>query len=261
MKISVVTVTYDCSDTIGDCLASVAAQSLTEREHIVIDAASTDGTLQVLRAHQAGLAGLVSEPDEGIYSGLNKGLARASGEAVGLLHGDDVYADTQVLARVANAFADPAVDAVYGDLEYVAKDDLGRVIRFWRAGAFQPSRLRRGWAPPHPTLFFRRAVYERFGLFDTRYRIAGDYDLMLRVLSQLSGQVVYLPQVLVRMRVGGTSNRSLRQVVRKSWEDYRALRANAVGGVGTLAWKNLSKVPQFVLRRRRGAAETRGQLT
>ncbi|MBK1633266.1 glycosyl transferase [Thiohalocapsa halophila] len=248
MKISVVTATYHCADTIGDCLGSVAGQSLAEREHIVIDGASTDGTLEVLRAHEAGLAALVSEPDDGIYSGLNKGLARASGEAVGLLHGDDVYADTHVLARVADAFADPAVDAVYGDLVYVAKDDLGRVIRYWRAGAFRPGRLRRGWMPPHPTLFLRRSVYERFGLFDTRYRIAADYDLMLRVLSQLSGRVVYLPQVLVRMRVGGASNRSLRQVMRKSWEDYQALRANGVGGVGALAWKNLSKVPQLFVR-------------
>jgi glycosyltransferase len=248
MKISVVTVTYDCVETIGDCLVSVAGQSFVDREHIVIDGASTDGTLKVLQARRHGLAALVSEPDEGIYSGLNKGLARARGEAVGLLHGDDVYADAEVLARVAEAFADPAVEAVYGDLVYVAKDDLGRVIRYWRAGEFQRARLRRGWMPPHPTLFLRRAVYERFGLFDTRYRIAADYDLMLRVLSQLSGRVVYLPQVLVRMRVGGASNRSLRQVVRKSWEDYRALRANRVGGLGALAWKNLSKLPQFVRR-------------
>jgi glycosyltransferase len=158
----------------------------------------------VLQARRHGLAALISEPDEGIYSGLNKGLARACGDAVGLLHGDDVYADAEVLARVAEA--------------------------------------------PHPTLFLRRAVYERFGLFDTRYRIAADDDLMLRVLPQLSGRVVYLPQVLVRMRVGGASNRSLRQVVRKSWEDYRALRANRVGGLGALAWKNVSKLPQFVMR-------------
>jgi glycosyltransferase len=248
MKISVVTATYNCADTIGDCLRSVAGQSLAAREHIVIDGASADGTLEVLRARQAGLAALVSEPDEGIYSGLNKGLMRATGDAVGLLHGDDVYADAQVLARVAEAFADPAVEAVYGDLVYVAKDDLGRVIRYWRAGEFRPARLRRGWMPPHPTLFLRRSVYERFGAFDTGYRIAADYDLMLRVLSQLSGRVVYLPQVLVRMRVGGASNRSLRQVLRKSWEDYRALRANGVGGVRALAWKNVSKLPQFVRR-------------
>ena len=187
---------------------------------------------------------------------------------IGLLHADDVYADNQVLARVAAAFADPAVQAVYGDLQYVARDGPPRIIRHWQAGAYQPSRLRWGWMPPHPTLFLRRDLYQRYGLFDIRYHIAADYDLMLRMLTRLAdvpdappggapegprdgqgeGPVRYLPQVLVRMRVGGVSNRSARNILRKSWEDYRALRANGVGGLGALAWKNLSKLPQFVRR-------------
>jgi glycosyltransferase len=132
----------------------------------------------------------------------------------------------------------------------VARADPRRVIRYWQAGPYSPVRLRWGWMPPHPTLFLRRALYARLGVFDTGYRIAADYDLMLRMLTHLEGEVVYLPQVLVRMRLGGVSNRSLRTVARKSWEDYRALRANGVGGVGALAWKNLSKLPQFVKRRR-----------
>jgi len=248
MKISIITATWNCAGTVGGCLASVAAQSHTEREHIMIDGGSTDGTLAVLEAQRAALAVLVSEPDGGIYDALNKGIARATGDVVGLLHADDLYADKDVLGRIAAAFADPAVEAVYGDLVYVAKEDTGRVIRYWRSGAYRPGRLRLGWMPPHPTLYLRRALYARYGDFDTRYRIAADYDLMLRVLSRLTGRVVYLPQVLVRMRVGGASNRSLRHILRKSWEDYRALRANGMGGasgVGALVWKNVSKVPQF----------------
>jgi len=245
MKISVVTTTYNCVMTIADCLSSVEGQSYADREHVVIDGGSTDGTLEVLRGRRDQLAVLVSESDGGTYFGLNKGIARASGDVIGMLHGDDVYADAEVLARVAEAFADPAVDAVYGDLVYVSKDDTGRVIRRWRAGAYRPERLRWGWMPPHPTLFLRRSLYERFGGFDTRYCIAADYDLMLRMLTQLSGRVVYLPALLVRMRLGGISNRSLAKVLRKSWEDYRALRANGVGGVAALIWKNLSKLPQF----------------
>ncbi|TVQ86624.1 MAG: glycosyltransferase [Chromatiaceae bacterium] len=248
MRISVVTVTYNCAATLGDCLASVGGQSHAEREHIVIDGASTDGTLELLQAHQSGLAALVSEPDGGIYFALNKGIALASGEVVGLLHGDDLYADSQVLARVAAAFADPSTQAVYGDLVYVGRADTGRVIRYWRAGAFRRAQLAWGWMPPHPTLFLRRSVYARFGLFNTRYRIAADYDLMLRVLSGLTGGVQYLPTRLVRMRMGGVSNRSLGRIMLKSWEDYQALRANRVGGLGALAWKNLSKLPQFVQR-------------
>lgn len=248
MKISIITVTYNVRETVGDCLASVAAQGHRDLEHVVIDGASTDGTLELLEAQRARLAVLVSEPDRGIYDALNKGLARASGDVVGLLHADDVFADAGVLARVAEAFADPAVEAVYGDLVYVAREAPGQVVRYWRAEAFEPRRLGWGWMPPHPTLYLRRSLYERFGGFDTRYRIAADYDLMLRVLSQLSGRVAYLPQVLVRMRLGGVSNRSVGKILRKSWEDYQALRANRVGGVGALAWKNLSKLPQFVRR-------------
>lgn len=246
MKISVVTTTYNCAATVAECIAAVRGQTYAEREHVVIDGASTDGTLEVLECHRAQLDVLESEPDAGIYFGLNKGIARASGEVVGFLHADDVFADAGVLARVASAFHDPLVEAVYGDLEYVSAVEPSRVIRHWRSGPFRRERLRWGWMPPHPTLYLRRSLYERFGMFDTRYRIAADYDLMLRILSRLGGSVVYLPQVLVRMRLGGVSNRSVCHVLRKSWEDYQALRFNRVGGIGALAWKNLSKLPQFV---------------
>lgn len=252
MKISIITATRNCASTIADCLASVAGQSYPDREHIVIDGASTDGTLAALETHRAQLAVLISEPDQNPYDAINKGIARASGEVIGFLHADDRYADAEVLARIAAAFADPTVDAVYGDLVYVSQTDTDRVIRYWRAGEYRPARLRRGWMPPHPTLYLRRALYERHGGFDLRYRIAADYDLMLRLLSRLTGRVVYLPQVLVRMRLGGISNRSLRHVLRKSWEDYRALRNNRMGGIGALAWKNLSKLPQFFLKDRPG---------
>ena len=249
MKISVVTTLLYAKDTVAECLDSVAAQTYLEREHIVIDGGSEDGTLMQLHQRRAQLALLVSEPDGGIYFGLNKGISLATGEVVGLLHADDVYADTQVLEYVAAAFADPGVQAVYGDLQYVARADPQRLIRHWQAGVFQSARLRWGWMPPHPALFLRRSLYERFGLFDTRYRIAADYDLILRMLTTLAvGEVKYLPNILVRMRVGGVSNRSVRAVVRKSWEDYRALRSNGVGGLGALAWKNLSKLPQFIRR-------------
>ena len=151
MKISIVTATWHCAETIGDCLASVAGQTYPAREHSVIDGGSTDGTLALLPAPREQLAVLVSEPDEGIDDALNKGLACASGDVVGLLHADDLYADSAVLARIAAAFADPTVEAVYGDLVSIARQDTRRVIRYWRAGDDAPARLRRGWTPPHPT--------------------------------------------------------------------------------------------------------------
>lgn len=246
--ISVITATYNCRHTLEGCLASAQSQSGVSLDHVVVDGASGDGTRELLETRRADFGAFVSEPDDGIYDALNKGIGLARGDVVGFLHADDLFADAQVLSRIATVFADPAVQAVYGDLCYVQQEDPSRVARYWRAGPFSRQKLARGWMPPHPTLYLRRQCYEEFGGFDTAYRIAADYDFMLRVLTRLQGKVVYLPEVLVHMRVGGVSNRSLRNILRKSSEDYRALRANGVGGLGALAWKNVSKVPQFFVR-------------
>ena len=245
LTISVVTAVFNRVDTVGQALSSVAAQRWPSVEHIVIDGASTDGTLQVLEAHRSRLAVLLSERDGGIYDALNKGLARTTGDVVGLMHSDDFFADDQVLERIAEAFADPAVDGVYGDLDYVSRNEPARVIRRWRSGAYDRTKLAWGWMPPHPTLYLRRSVIEQWGGFDIGFRIAADYDAMLRYMGRGNIELAYIPEVLVKMRVGGESNRSLPRIVRKSQEDYRALRKNGVGGVGALIWKNLSKVGQF----------------
>lgn len=248
LTISVVTAVFNRVDTVADALASVAAQTWPQVEHIVIDGASTDGTLKHLQAMQEGLAVLVSEPDRGIYEALNKGIRLASGDVVGFLHADDLYESTDVLARVAQAFEDPAVDAVYGDLVYTRRSDPTQVVRYWRAGAFKPGCLNAGWMPPHPTFYVRRSVYQRLGLFDTAYRISADYDTVLRFLGRGGVKPHYLPQVLVRMRLGGVSNRSLASLILKSQEDLLAMRRNGIGGFGALLRKNFVKLPQFVAR-------------
>ena len=235
-------------DTVAQALASVQGQTWKQVEHIVIDGASTDGSLPVIEAQRDRLAVLVSEPDRGMYDALNKGIQRATGDVVGFLHSDDLFADEKVLARIAAAFEDPDVEAVYGDLQYVSKDDPDVVVRYWRSGKFSQSRLGWGWMPPHPTLYVRRSVYQRLGGFDLRYRIAADYDTMLRFLGKGKVRAAYIPEVLVKMRLGGASNRSVNNIVRKSWEDYLVLRRNGVGGVGALAWKNMRKVKQFFVR-------------
>lgn len=243
--ISVVTAVRNRVATLGEALASVQAQQGVRVQHIVIDGASTDGSLQLLRAQGERIAVLVSEPDDGIYHALNTGLVRASGDIVGFLHSDDVYAHDRVLALVVAAFADPAVEAVYGDLDYVTQDAT-RVLRRWRAGSYARGRLARGWMPPHPAFFARRSVYERLGTFDTSFRIAADYDWLLRVLAAGGVRPAYIPEVLVKMRWGGASNRSMARLLRKSREDLLALRRHGVGGLGALLLKNLSKLPQFV---------------
>lgn len=247
MKISVVTAVFNNRETIGAAIDSALSQVDVEFELIVIDGGSTDGTLDVLRAYGDRLALLVSEPDRGMYDALNKGIQLATGDVVGFLHSDDLFADESVLTRIAAAFAVPDVGAVYGDLLYVNKEDPGIVVRYWRAGGFSKGRLEWGWMPPHPTFYVRRSVYQRLGMFDLRYRIAADYDTMLRFLGNGQVRVDYIPEVLVRMRLGGASNRSFANIARKSQEDYLALRRNGVGGAGALVWKNLSKVKQFLI--------------
>lgn len=247
-KISVITAVYNCQKTISQAIDSVLSQTHSAVESIVIDGASTDGTLKILEPYRQRLGLLISECDRGIYDALNKGITHATGDIVGFLHADDVFEDNEVLAKVAAAFQDPTIDAVYGDLVYVRHNDIGQVIRYWKSGHYDEAAFSRGWMPPHPTFYVRRAVYERLGGFDTRYRIAADYDTVLRFLAVGKIRAAYIPEVLVRMRAGGISNRSLKTILRKSREDIEVLRRNQVGGFGTLAWKNLSKLGQFWMR-------------
>lgn len=248
VNISILTVSFNCIETIEDCLDSVLTQTYPHREHVVIDGASQDGTLALLQARIAQLAVLVSEPDLGIYDALNKGIARASGDVVGFMHADDVYASPDVLENVAQAFADPTVCAVYGDLEYVSTYDTNKVVRRWQSKAFSTQRLAWGWMPPHPTLYVRREWYRLIGGFDIRYKISADYFSILQLFNNPEFKSVYIPKVFVKMRLGGISNRSLYSIIRKSYEDWDSLQRTGAGawcGLRALIWKNLSKVRQF----------------
>ncbi len=254
MRLSVVTAVLNRIDTLQACLESVAGQTHPEVEHVLIDGGSTDGSVELLQRWADRLGHFVSEPDRGLYDAVNKGVAAATGDAIGILGADDVYATPATLAHVAQALERTGADSCYGDLLYVSASDPARVIRTWISGDYRPGAFRRGWMPPHPTFFVRREVYQRFGLYDTRFRIAADYELMLRLLERERITTCYLPEVVVRMRLGGTSNRGLRQLVRKSREDLRAWRQNGMrGGRRAVACKNLVKLPQFLpaaLRRR-----------
>lgn len=248
MKISVVTAVFNRSGTIADAIASVQSQSHADIEHVVQDGGSTDGTLEIVERMATDSTLLVSGPDGGIYDAINLGIERATGDIIGLMHSDDLFAHERVLEKVAAKFDDPAIDGVFGDLDYVSAHDPARIVRHWRSGEFHRGKLQRGWMPPHPTLYLRREVFSRCGLYDTSFRIAADYDAMLRYLVHGRIKVAYIPEVLVKMRVGGESNRSLERLLQKSREDYRAMRRNNVGGLGTLAAKNISKLSQFFLR-------------
>jgi len=249
MKITVVTVARNAADTIGDTLRSVAGQTHPDVEHLVVDGASTDGTLDVVEREGGHVARVVSEPDSGLYDAMNKGIALASGEVVGTLNADDMYMHERVLARVASVFENEAVQACYGDLIYVDRRDTNRIVRYWTSQAYAPGLFERGWIPAHPTFFVRRAVYERYGAFDLKYRIQSDFELTLRLLRVHGIRSVYIPEILVRMRMGGTTNRRLINVVRGNLESYRAAKRH---GLPVTPWffvmKIASRVPQFFRR-------------
>jgi glycosyltransferase involved in cell wall biosynthesis len=245
IKVSVVTAVFNGEKTIAQAIGSVLSQDYPAVESVVIDGASRDATLSILEPYRPRLGKLISEPDDGIYAALNKGIRHATGDVVGFLHADDLFENDGVLGKVAAAFEDPDVDAVYGDLVYVRHDNVERVVRYWKSGSYDQATLARGWMPPHPTFYVRRTVYERLGGFDTRYKIAADYDTVLRFLAVGRIRAAYIPEVLVRMRTGGISNRSLKTILRKSREDYEAVRRNRSGGILTILQKNFSKLNQF----------------
>lgn len=247
LQISLITAVKNRAGPLAACLRSIRGQTWSGVEHIVVDGGSTDGTLEVLDSHAGSVAKLISGPDSGVYDALNKGIDAAGGDIVGFMHADDEFANPDSLARIARAFEDPDVDVAYGDLVYVRRRDPSRVVRYWRAGEYSRARLAQGWMPPHPTFYARREVYQRFGAFDLRYRIAADYENMLRILWRGGARAAYIPQVLVRMRMGGISNQFVNLLL-KSREDYAVMRENGISAVQALLRKNVTKLPQFVAK-------------
>ena len=223
--LSILTVTYNSLHTLKDAYASLCAQTYTQWEWVVQDGGSSDGTQQWLERLSDARINLESKKDHGIYDALNKAVGRASGEWIGLLHSDDLYPNAEVLNLVLAAT--PGNDAIYGDLKYVQAADVTKVLRHWQSRTFSPTLLRKGWMPPHPTLFLRKEVYEQAVAFDTQFKIAADYDFILRVFQIPHLKIHYLPQVLMLMRQGGASSK-VSNLVAKSKEDLRVLRKNGL---------------------------------
>ena len=246
MKVSVITTVLNGRDTLQDALRSLWSQDYDNIEHVVIDGGSTDGTVELIESVRDRVDVFHSGPDDGLYDAFNKGILAATGDLVGFLHADDLFAGSEVISRLVACLQNTDANAVYADLKYVDREDPERVIRYWRSGGFTRRQLAWGWMPPHPTLFVNRAHFLEVGLFDTQFRIAGDYDHMLRLLTHDDTEVAYLPEVVTLMRVGGVSNRSLKNLHQKSSEDYRIIRKNLGRGGLTLLAKNVRKVPQFL---------------
>jgi glycosyltransferase len=279
MKISIITATRNSAAHIAGCLASVNSQSYKNIEHVIVDGASTDNTLEMIKTTENRVAQLISEPDHGIYDALNKGIRLATGDIIGFLHADDMFASNTIIQKIADSFSSQEIkhsafsllsgemsgvkhaggrtersgggregaSGIYGNLVFTNAEN--KVVRTWQSKPFHPKNVRNGWMPPHPTLFLRKEVYAKHGLFDTSFKIAGDYDFMLRVMTDPEMRLRYLPEVITRMRVGGASTGSVKGILLKMQEDIRALRNNGFNyPLAILAAKNLRKLPQLLHR-------------
>jgi glycosyltransferase involved in cell wall biosynthesis len=224
-------------------------QTYPEVEFIVIDGASTDGTLDIIKNFEQKFDGRmkwISEPDAGIYDAMNKGIKMATGNIIGILNSDDFYINEHVIANIVNHFQQHDCEAVYGDLLYVDKDETSNICRYWKAGKYKPNSFKWGWMPPHPTFFCKRTVYEKHGLFSTDLRSAADYEFLLRVIHKEKIKIAYFPHVIVKMRLGGTSNVSLNHRLTGNKEDRKAWKINRITPYFfTFLLKPLRKIPQF----------------
>lgn len=250
MKVSIITAVFNNVETLEYCIESVLSQSYRNIEYIIIDGGSADGTLDVIKKYDDKISYWVSEPDNGIYDAMNKGIRAATGDIVGILNSDDMYADEFVIENVVKCLSVNNVDTCYGDLVYVDKFDLDKVIRYWKSSDYRSGLFSKGWAPPHPTFFVRRGVYEKYGMFDLSYRLAADFELMMRFLAKYKIPSVYIPNILVRMRMGGVTNRSVLNIIKQNLEIYRAGRTNNIPiSLFALTFKkSINRITQFISR-------------
>lgn len=251
MKITIITVCYNAVNTIEDTLLSVQNQNYSEIEHIVVDGASTDGTLDILKKHANTIDLLISEKDNGIYDAMNKGLQKASGEVVGFLNADDIFASSFSVSTIAKTFAHAKVDAVYGDLIYFSPEKgMDKIIRYFKSSTFKTGCFAKGWCPPHPTFYVKRAVYERFGNFDLQLKMGNDVELMMRFLEKERITTHYISEILVKMRIGGVSNQSFKNV----WLQNKNILSAAkkldipIAVIPFIVYKVVNRLGQFFIK-------------
>ena len=247
MKISIITITYNSAQTLEDTLKSVTSQDYPNLEYIIIDGKSKDTTLQIVDKYKSGIAKVVSEKDKGLYDALNKGIKHATGDVIGMLHSDDLYANEAVISSVMKKFAeDPSIEGVYADLVFVNRNDTNKSMRVWESGTYQEGDFLKGWMPPHPTFFVRKEVHEKFGGFNTELKLSADYELMLRLIHKNNIKLAYLPQVIVKMRMGGVSNVSFFVKLKANLEDKLAWKLNGMKPkFSTIIMKPLRKIKQY----------------
>lgn len=249
MKISIITATYNSAKTIRDTIESVLHQTYKDFEYIIVDGCSKDGTLDVVKQYMPQFEErmrYISESDKGIYDAMNKGFKMAKGDILMLINSDDLFARNDALELVVKAFDEhPDVDGVYADLYYVSQNNINNVVRVWKTGEQKP--MRRGWLPAHPTFYVKRMCYEKYGYFNLSYPLAADFELMLRFVEKHHVKLYYLQEHLVRMRLGGATSKSLKNIYKQDVETIKAFKENGLpgGNITYLIWRYIPKVKQF----------------
>lgn len=225
MKISIITVCYNSEKTLETTIESVINQTYKNIEYILVDGGSKDGTLSLIKKYEKNISKWVSEEDKGLYDAMNKGVSMATGEVLGLINSDDLFCDNKALEKVMNVFKnDDKLDSVYADLYYVAQNDTGKVVRRWITGKQKPFKY--GWHPAHPTFYIKKSVYDKYGLFDLSFKLAADFEIMLRFLDKYKISTSYLNEPLVKMRLGGETNKSLKNIYNQNVECLKAFKKN-----------------------------------
>ncbi len=244
MKISIITITYNSASTLETTIQSVISQTYKNIEYIIVDGNSSDNTLEIAKKYK--IEKLVSEKDNGLYDALNKGISMATGDVIGILHSDDFYTNNNVIEKIVSVFEKNNCAGVYADLFYVDKDDTNKIKRKWKSGQYSDGMFLKGWMPPHPTFFVKKECYTKFGTFDLQFKSAADYELMLRFIHKNKIKICYLPEFIIKMRVGGKSNITTKNRVLANLEDRKAWEVNQLKPkFYTLYLKPLRKILQF----------------
>lgn len=228
MKVTLLTVTYNSEKYLEECIHSVISQSYPNIEHIIIDAASTDGTLEIIQRYDQHIAQWISEKDNGMYDAINKGIALASGSIIGILNSDDKLASADVIEKIVDCFYNNEIDAVYGDLVYVEQLKTQNIIRYWKGVSYKRLRFNYGWMPAHPTFYVRTNLIAELGGYESHYFTAADYEFMARYLYRFRINAMYLPKLIVKMRAGGQSNKTIAIRLRANRRDYLAMKKNKI---------------------------------
>lgn len=246
MKVSIITITYNSAATLKETIESVVNQTYSNIEYIIVDGLSQDNTLSIVNNYKDKISKVVSEKDKGLYDALNKGINLATGDLVGILHSDDFYTHPQVIEHVVKALQEDNADAVYADLYYVDRNDTSKIFRKWKSGHYKHGMFYKGWMPPHPTFFAKKSCYQKFGMFNLNFNSAADYELLLRLIHKHQIKLAYLPEFIIKMRVGGKSNQSFSNRLKANQEDRKAWKVNDLKPkFYTLYVKPLRKIVQF----------------